>query len=51
MRALHSSDLKRYYESADRHVIGGSAEEFAASIRDDHAVWGKAIAEGGLRLE
>jgi tripartite-type tricarboxylate transporter receptor subunit TctC len=49
--ALRTPALTQYYQVAGWRVVGGSVEEFAATIRDDHATWSKFIRDAGIKLE
>ena len=50
-RALRTPALKKHYEDLGWLILGGSTDEFASTISEDHAIWGPVIRNSGLRLE
>lgn len=50
-RALKDPKTAEHLLGGGLPAVGGSAEDFAARIRADHARWGKLIASIGLKVE
>ena len=50
-RALDSPELRKLYETSGWRVVGGSAQQFAVTIRGDRERWGKVIRDAGLKLD
>jgi tripartite-type tricarboxylate transporter receptor subunit TctC len=50
-RALRTPVLRQHFESLGWRILGGTSEEFAATIRDDHAIWEPVIRKSGLKLQ
>ena len=49
--ALRVPALTERFERNGLRILGGSAEEFAATIKNDHASWGPIIRNSGVRLD
>ena len=49
--ALRVPALTERFERTGFRILGGSAEEFAATIKNDHASWGPIIRNSGVRLD
>lgn len=50
-KALQSPELKKRLNEQGATVLGGSAEEFAALIKNDIAVWAPIIKQSGAKLD
>jgi tripartite-type tricarboxylate transporter receptor subunit TctC len=51
VRYLNTADAKKRFFDSGGDVVAGSAEEFAAIIKSETAIWGKVIKEAGIRTE
>ncbi|HXF47336.1 MAG TPA: tripartite tricarboxylate transporter substrate binding protein [Burkholderiaceae bacterium] len=50
-KALQQPDLRKKLADQGAEPVGGTAEQFAALIRDDIVRWGKVVKESGARID
>jgi len=50
-KALQQPALVKKLEAEGTRVLGGSAQQFATTIKDDTARWGRVVKESGARIE
>jgi tripartite-type tricarboxylate transporter receptor subunit TctC len=50
-RAMRTPVLKQHFEELGWQILGGSPDDFASAISNDHATWGLTLRNSGLRLE
>lgn len=50
-KALQQPDLRKKLSDQGAEPVGGTAEQFAALIRDDIVRWGKVVKESGARID
>lgn len=50
-KVLAQKDVRDRFEGLGVEVIGGSTQQFAATIKADTAKWGKVVKDAGIRIE
>ncbi len=50
-QALKTPEVKARFAAEGADMLGGSAEEFAAFVRKDHARWGQVVREAGVKVD
>ena len=50
-RALAAPNVRARYSELGLEVVGGTPEQFAATIDHESAKWGKVIKAAGIRLD
>ena len=50
-KALKSPDVREKFAAEGGGPLGGSAQEFAALLKADHAKWAKVVKESGAKLD
>ncbi len=51
VRALNRPEVKERFGSAGTEAVGGTPEQFAATMKSEMAKWGKVIKDAGIRDE
>jgi tripartite-type tricarboxylate transporter receptor subunit TctC len=50
-KALGTDSMKQKLQEDGSTPLGGTAEQFAAFIRTEHAKWGAAVRDAGIKLD
>ena len=50
-KALQSADVRDKIANGGAAVAGGTAEDFAAFVRNDYAKWGRIVKDAGIKVE